>query len=182
MITSIWFETHSTTVDNETGIATGWLPGELSSLGLERAAALGKRIRDRGPDAIYTSDLARAVQTATIALKSADLEVPVLLDWRLRECDYGRLNGAPSAQVHSDRLRHLTDPYPGGESWLQAIERTATAVRDAAARHPGGTIMIIGHRATEFGVRYACGGTDSPAAMITESSSWQPGRRYEIEV
>ncbi|GAB3921362.1 fructose 1,6-bisphosphatase [Microlunatus endophyticus] len=180
MITRIWFETHSTTLDNEAGIASGWRPGELSELGRERAAALGIRIRDRSLDAVYCSDLARAVQTASTAFAQAGVDLPLLLDWRLRECDYGRLNGTPSADVHDDRLRYAQNPYPGGESWEQATRRAAAGVRDAATRHPGGTIMIIGHIATGFGVRRACGATDSLATMITGRSPWKPGRLYEI--
>ena len=61
------YETHSTTIDNETGIATGWLPGRLSETGRELARALGERRRDDGLAAVFTSDLARAVETAEIA-------------------------------------------------------------------------------------------------------------------
>ena len=61
------YETHATTVDNEEGRATGWLPGELSAAGLEQARALGRRRRDDGLDAVFSSDLARAVETAQIA-------------------------------------------------------------------------------------------------------------------
>lgn len=181
-ITRIWYETHSTTRDNEAGIATGWLPGELSSLGRERAAGLGTRIVERKPDAIYCSDLARAVQTASVALEQAQLQIPVLLDWRLRECDYGRLNGAPSADVHHDRLRYARNPYPDGESWQTATARAAAAARDAADRHPGGTIMIIGHIATWLGLRLACGDRTRLETMITEPSEWQPGWAYDLEV
>lgn len=42
--------------------------------------------------------------------------LPVFADWRLHQCDYGQLNGAPAGQVHAGRRRHLTNPYPDGES------------------------------------------------------------------
>ena len=63
----IVFETHSTTEDNEMGRATGWLPGRLSALGRQQAAELGRR---RGGDrlaAVFSSDLARSVETVEIA-------------------------------------------------------------------------------------------------------------------
>ena len=47
MAVTIIYETHSTTVDNETGRATGWLPGELSEQGIRNAQALGERRRER---------------------------------------------------------------------------------------------------------------------------------------
>jgi broad specificity phosphatase PhoE len=49
------YETHSTTVDNERGVATGWLPGELSDEGKLRARALGGRRRDDGIACVFGS-------------------------------------------------------------------------------------------------------------------------------
>ena len=91
------YESHSTTVDNEERRATGWLPGVLSEAGREQAQALGARRRDDGLDAVFSSDLARAVETARIAFEGS--EVPLFLDWRLRECNYGELNGKPVAEL-----------------------------------------------------------------------------------
>ena len=91
------FETHALSVDNEQGVATGWLPGELSERGQAAAAALGRRRRGNGLAAVFSSDLRRAMQTAAIAF--ADVDIPLFVDWRLRECDYGRLNGAPTGDV-----------------------------------------------------------------------------------
>jgi len=85
------YGTHSTTVDNERGIATGWLDGELSERGRERARLLGERRRDA--DVVYASDLGRAVETAEIAFGGTG--IPVHLDPRLRECNFGELNGRP---------------------------------------------------------------------------------------
>ena len=82
------FETHSTTVDNEEGRATGWLPGQLSERGRAQARELGQRRVNDGITAVFTSDLARAAETASAAFGGSAL--PVLHDWRLRECDYGR--------------------------------------------------------------------------------------------
>ena len=77
---------------------------------------------------MFCSDLARATQTAAIAF--AGTGIPVLLDWRLRECDYGELNGSPAADLHAHRLSTSTAPYPGGESWRQAAARVASFVAD----------------------------------------------------
>ena len=64
MAVELVYETHSTSVDNECGIATGWLPGELSASGREQARLLGERRRDDGIAAVYASDLRRAIETA----------------------------------------------------------------------------------------------------------------------
>src|SRR4029079_10056532 len=108
------FETHSLTVDNELGIATGWLGGALSARGRALAQELGERRRD-GIDAVFASDLARAVETAEIAFSATD--IPVLLDWRLRELDSGELNGARADAIATERARRVHLPFPGGESY-----------------------------------------------------------------
>ena len=144
MTTQIVFETHSTTEDNENGIATGWLPGRLSELGREQAADLGKRRRADGV-AVFSSDLDRSVETAEIAF--GESAIPVLLDWRLRECDYGQLNGSVAAELHAHRAEHVDTPYPGGESWRQAVARVASFVADLPLRWSGQRILVIGHTA-----------------------------------
>ncbi len=53
----IVYETHSTTTDNEAGIATGWLPGRLSERGRRQARELGERRRTGDFAAVFTSDL-----------------------------------------------------------------------------------------------------------------------------
>lgn len=112
MTIEIVYETHSTTVDNEQGRATGWLPGELSAQGRTEARDLGSRRRADGIAAVFSSDLARAVETVTIAFGRSD--IPVLYDWRLRECDYGQYNGTPAAALR--KREHLDQPYPGGKA------------------------------------------------------------------
>jgi hypothetical protein len=52
-LVEVVYETHSTSVDNERGIATGWLDGALSAR--ELARALGERRRDDGIAAVYAS-------------------------------------------------------------------------------------------------------------------------------
>ena len=48
-----------------------------------------------------------------------------MTDWRLRECDYGQRNGTAAADPLANRDAHLDEPYPGGESWRQAVHRSA---------------------------------------------------------
>ncbi|HUR08743.1 MAG TPA: histidine phosphatase family protein [Nonomuraea sp.] len=119
MAVRLIYETHSLTVDNETGIATGWLPGELSQAGRGLAVELGVRRRD--VDAVYASDLRRAVQTAEVAFGDGR---EIRLDSRLRECDYGIYNGRPVSEVASLRRRFVDVPWPGGQSYRQ-VDREA---------------------------------------------------------
>ena len=73
-MTTVVFETHSTSEHNEAGVATGWLGGALSAHGREQAAELGERRRNDGIELVVASDLWRAAETAAIAFEgSADL-------------------------------------------------------------------------------------------------------------
>jgi broad specificity phosphatase PhoE len=77
---------------------------------------------------VFSSDLRRARETAEVAF--AHCPIPILLDWCLRECDYGERNGS-AAEVHvRDRRRYVDHPYPGGESWRQATARVARFLED----------------------------------------------------
>src|SRR5262245_40783036 len=176
MTLSLVFETHSPTVDNERGVATGWLPGELSEHGRSQAAELGRRRRADGSAVVFCSDLARAVQTAQIAF--ADTSLPVLLDWRLRECDYGQRSGMPVAELQAGRRDHLDVPYPGGESWRQAVERVGWFLRDLQ-RWDGQRVLVIGHVATRWGLDHCLNGT--PLEDLAEADfAWQEGWEYRL--
>jgi 2,3-bisphosphoglycerate-dependent phosphoglycerate mutase len=171
------FETHSTSEDNDRGIASGWLPGELSARGRMQAEELGRRRRGDRISVVFSSDLDRAIETATIAF--AGSTIPVLLDWRLRECDYGLSNGMPAAELHVNRRSYLDRPYPGGESWRQAVSRVARFVDDLPSRWNGQRVLVIGHVATRWGLDHIVGGV--PLEDLAEASfAWQPGWEYRL--
>ncbi|WP_406347316.1 histidine phosphatase family protein [Streptomyces sp. NBC_00648] len=67
------YGTHATTTGNETGTATGSLPGVLSPTGRRQACELGDRRRNDNIAAVLTSDLHRAVDTARIAFAGTTL-------------------------------------------------------------------------------------------------------------
>ncbi|MBE1488761.1 histidine phosphatase family protein [Plantactinospora soyae] len=156
MSVEIVFETHALSEDNERGIATGWLPGRLSARGRANAAELGRRRRDDGIVAVFTSDLRRAAETAEIAFGGSD--IPILYDWRLRECDFGARNGSPAAEVSRDRLDHCDRRYPGGESHGEAIARVAGLLADLPTRWAGRRVMLIGHLATYRALEHVVNG------------------------
>jgi 2,3-bisphosphoglycerate-dependent phosphoglycerate mutase len=177
MALSVVFETHSTTVDNERGVATGWLPGELSERGRVQASDLGRRRRADGLAAVFCSDLGRAEQTARIAF--AGTSVPVLLDWRLRECDYGERNGMPAAELHAGRSDHLDVPYPGGESWREAVARIGWFLEDLPRRWDGQRVLVIGHVATRWGLDQGLNGRPLEE-LAAEDFAWQEGWEYRL--
>jgi len=169
------FETHALSDDNERGVASGWNHSGLSERGRALAAELGDRRRDDGIVAVFASDLRRAVETVEIAFASS--LVPVYLDWRLRECNYGERNGAPSADHGSTRRRFIDTPYPGGESWRQATNRVDGAIDDICARYDGARILVVGHVATRWALEQRTGGK-SLEQLATEDFAWQEGWEF----
>ncbi|MEP6910228.1 MAG: histidine phosphatase family protein [Actinomycetota bacterium] len=174
----IVYETHSTTTHNEAGIATGWLEGELSDVGHQQAHALGERRRNDGLAAVFTSDLARAVQTAEIAFR--DSEIPVMSDPRLRECNYGELNGRPAADVHAERPHRIDEPYPGGESYSDVVGRVESFLGDLTPRFEGGRVLLISHAAPRWALEHLLLG--SPLEdLVGASFEWQEGWIYRLD-
>jgi 2,3-bisphosphoglycerate-dependent phosphoglycerate mutase len=171
------FETHSTTVDNEQGRATGWLPGQLSEQGRAQARQLGRRRTADGITAVFSSDLTRAVETASVAFGASP--IPVLYDWRLRECDYGHRNGMPAAELHVSRREYLDRPYPGGESWRQAVARVGRFLGDLPLRWDEQRIGVIGHVATRWGLDHFIGG-EPLEELVEQDFAWQEGWEYRI--
>jgi len=169
------FETHSTTVDNEEGRATGWLSGQLSARGRTQAQQLGSRRISDGITAVFSSDLARAAETASIAFGGS--VIPVLYDWRLRECDYGQRNGMPVAELHAARREHLDRPYPGGESWRQAVTRVGRFLGDLPLRWDEQRILVIGHVATRWGLDHFLGSVPLEE-LVERDFAWQEGWEY----
>jgi broad specificity phosphatase PhoE len=176
-VVQLIYETHSRTIDNERGIATGWLPGELSADGRCFAAELGRRWHDTDLAAVYTSDLRRAVQTAEIAF--AGCTVPVVQDARLRECNYGTLNGMPVARLESERTGHIDTPYPDGQSYRQVLDQMRSFLRDLAPRHQGETVLLIAHSANRWALQCLLGG-QTMDALVAAPFAWQPGWRFTV--
>jgi broad specificity phosphatase PhoE len=172
------YETHSTSTDNEQGFATGWLPGELSERGREQARALGRRRRDDGIDVVFSSDLRRAVQTAELAFPGS--EIPLHQDARLRECDYGDLNGAPTAEVTATRLERVETPFPNGESYRDVVARTREFLVDLMREHDGERVLVIAHSANRWAIQHLLHGM--PLADVIEAPfDWQPGWEYVLD-
>ncbi len=176
--THLVFETHSLSEDNERGIATGWLNGRLSDRGRALARELGERRRNNGISVVFTSDLGRAVETARIAFEGST--TPVLCDWRLRECNYGDKNGRPGSEVHRDRRLYLHEPYPGGESWQQAVQRVGQFLDDLQPRWEGSRILVIGHIATKWAFDHLLEGV-TLEELVEADFAWREGWEYRLD-
>ncbi|HSX27774.1 MAG TPA: histidine phosphatase family protein [Patescibacteria group bacterium] len=174
---TIIFEAHGTSLDNENKVASGWSDSRLSPLGMDQAKQIGDRYRDKHVDAVFCSDLKRSQQSGVIAF-DANPKL-IFTDWRLRECDYGDLTQEPSQSIDAVRVQHIVEPFPNGESYNQCMERIASFLNDMKVRYEGKTIMIIGHRATQYGLEHWL--NNKPLEqIIAEPWSWQPGWTYKL--
>lgn len=178
MSVELVFETHSLSTDNERGIATGWLDGRLSETGRRLAKELGKRRANEGIAVVYTSDLRRAVETAEIAFGGTG--IPIRQDLRLRECNYGTLNGAPVERLQPERRRHIDEPFPGGESYRQAVRRVQDFLDELAGMFADARILVIGHSATRWALDHLLHGVELED-LVDAPFEWQEGWVYVLE-
>ena len=123
----------------------------LSSRGLLQAAHLAAWARDAGLSAVWSSTLARAKCTAQPAADAASL--PLRLDERLVELDFGRGEGLTEAEMEdrfpAERSAFVRDPIlhhlPGGEDPKHAVERGIAALRDIISAAPGERSLVVAH-------------------------------------
>lgn len=134
MSTKIVFETHFWSEDNDRGAATGWLAAgcQFAAASLPPNSARGDATTaGRGLPAPTSAGRRRPTRIAY-----GDTEIPILYDWRLRECDYGEKTGTPAEHLHRDRAAHLDVSYPDRESRRQAVTRTALPEPLDRSPHP----------------------------------------------
>ena len=177
MAVEIVFETHSTTTDNEAGIATGWLPGKLSPTGRIQAGELGERRRGDGISVVFTSDLFRAVETTMLAF--AGSPIPLQQDARLRECSYGDLNGSSREALRAIQGHYVEEPFSGGQSYRDVVRGMASFLDDLASAHDGERVLLIGHSATRFALDHLLSGIPLED-VVAGPYIWQPGWEYTL--
>jgi len=172
----IYFVAHSTTKDNEAKISSGWKDVELSELGVKQSKELGEKFKNIKIDLICCSDLKRAVDTVKIAFGD---RYPIIVDKRLRELNYGDFNGKPSEVVEPLKKEHIKDPFPNGESYEQAIKRVQEFYKELKEKYPKKTILVVGHRATQYGLDTLIKGKTLKECLNTPFK-WQLYWEYEL--
>ncbi len=176
MVTII-FEAHGTTFDNEAHLSSGHNDVELSALGIQQSKEMGERYKDDHFDAVFCSDLQRAYKSAEIGFGN---KWPIIKDARLRECDYGDFTQHPSEEVDKQKPLRISEPFPNGESYTQTTLRMKNFLEDLLRNHAGGRVMIIGHRATQYGLDHLINGVPLET-LVSSHFKWQPGWEYKLE-
>lgn len=174
--TIIIFESHATTEDNEAQLASGWYDTKLSDMGTKQANELGKRYNSQDFDVIFCSDLQRSYKTAEIAFYNT---IPLIRDSRLRECNYGNLTRSPMKDIQALKTTALTKPFPEGESFHDTSKRMKSFLKDLLKNYHGKKILLIGHRATQYGLDEHINHLTLEEAVMAPWK-WQPGWKYVI--
>jgi broad specificity phosphatase PhoE len=142
-VTTILLARHGETDWNRDGIWQGWADPPLNDAGRAQARELAEQLRDTPFDAVYSSDLQRAHETAEIV--AAPHAVPVISDPGLREIDIGSWSGLTRAEIDE---RFPGGVRPDGETRERHAERVLEAVERIARANPGRRILLVTHGGT----------------------------------
>jgi 2,3-bisphosphoglycerate-dependent phosphoglycerate mutase len=134
-VTTLLLVRHGETDWNAEGRLQGHTDTQLNDFGRRQARGLADALVGRGIDALYSSDLARARETAEIIGERIGVPVELVVD--LREKDWGTwegLTGAERARVEF-----------AGETTEAHRTRVLRALRSISGRHPQGRVLVVTH-------------------------------------
>jgi 2,3-bisphosphoglycerate-dependent phosphoglycerate mutase len=141
--TRLWLARHGSTSWNEDGRLVGWADPALSPHGRAQARALGAALTGLVVDSVWTSDLRRAVETTTIALRTAGSGRVANVDARLRELRFGAIDGSRWTDLPLSIRRGLLGfegfRAPSGES-VEELRSRVWAVIDTLT--PGDHLLV----------------------------------------
>jgi broad specificity phosphatase PhoE len=150
-MTRVFLVRHGATDWNKEKRAQGHADIDLNEDGHRQAAAVASELAHERIDAVFSSDLKRALDTAAAIALAHGLQVEI--DPDLREIDQGEWEGLTTDEIRA-RWPELWGPgrhynaRPGGESPQQVKSRSLRALAKAAAAHPEGTIVVVSHGGT----------------------------------
>lgn len=151
---------HGETDRNATSVFQGYGPVPLNARGRRQATRVAERLRPMRPAMLYSSDILRARQTATIIGRK--LQLPVQFCAGLREWNVGVWAGKPTADytAHLETVQAHPVTYvpPEGESQLQTQARMVAQMQTFGEQHQGETILCISHgKAIDLFARHILG-------------------------
>jgi probable phosphoglycerate mutase len=190
-VTELLLVRHGETDWNRERRFQGHADQPLNDAGRGQARELAAALAGEQIDAVYTSDLVRARETAEILAGRVGAEVVALRE--LREIDVGSWQGLSWPEIeerHPDGARRWHEDgqgWEGGETYDELGVRIVAALSDIAARHPGQRVVVVGHGGTVRATRAFVEGLSIPESrgrspgagncevfrVVTEDGTWR---------
>lgn len=175
MIKIIYY-VHGTTLDNINKVCSGWKDVKLSEKGINEAKNLSS-LTPYKFDILFTSDLKRAIDSSNLAFPNIDK----IVDKRLRECNYGLLDGLSKELVKYEE--HIDNPFPNGESLKNVENRMRDFINYLKNNYDNKTVGIISHRAPQLALEVIFNNYSWIKAIENDwrkKGKWQPGWVYVV--
>ncbi|MBI2305590.1 MAG: histidine phosphatase family protein [Chloroflexi bacterium] len=149
---------HGETDRNHDSRTQGHSDTPLNDTGRRQARAVARALEKENLDAVYSSPLARAHETASIIALPHHLSVEK--EDGLMELDLGELDGLTNDDIKGQWGHVLREwrrdagsvQLPGGESMAQLQERAWATIEKIASRHPQGAVVVVSHNLTILSV------------------------------
>lgn len=141
---------HGETEGNENGVLQGHSSSKLTAKGLNQVEKLSEKLSEEEIDAVYSSDLNRAVKTGEKIASEQGLKLET--SKRLREVDRSEFEGLAFQKVvekiqRSEKEDHLWKPE-NGESLDETRQRSVKEIEKIRANHEGEKVVIVSHSGT----------------------------------
>jgi probable phosphoglycerate mutase len=142
---------HAQTVWNREKKIQGYSDSPLTADGEKQASSWGQILSQFSWDRVLASDAGRARATAEII--NAFLKLPLTIDSRLKEQDWGQWVGKTVRQIEAEAQQELDEQVnagwdfcpPGGESRRSVLKRSQLALQAAAERYSGENLLVVTH-------------------------------------
>ena len=179
MAVKILYFVHGTTTDNLEHKSTGWVPGKLSEKGIQQSLDLRKQINLDEIDIAVSSDLKRAIDSAEYVFGG---EKNILHDKRIRECNYGDLNGKDTSLVKYED--HIVEAFPNGESLKDVEKRVREFCEYLLENYDGKCVALVSHKAPQLALDVITKNISWEEAIEKDwrkTKSWRTGWEYIIK-
>ena len=183
---------HAQTVWNQEKRIQGQSDSPLSKQGQRQAAAWGHDLKQISWSRILASDSGRALATAEMI--NASLKVPLTIDSRLKEQDWGQWEGKTARQIEAEAPQMLDEKIkdgwdfcpPGGESRYRVLTRCQAALQEAAERYAGQILLVVTHKGIVKALIYHLYGrkflAGEPAILKSHQLHWLVYRNSGLQI
>ena len=171
MATTLLLARHGETDWNRERRWQGHADPWLNEAGREQAHALARELAGDPPHAVYSSDLARAQETAEIV--AGELGLPLAVDPRLREVDIGEWSGLLWAEIEERFPEGVARRLAGGTGWEEGEEfdamrdRVVEALIEIGISHEGGRVLVVTHGGPVVAAWLAAGGAFEDRPVVS---------------